>query len=244
MFSIGSLLSAPWFGPVSSLIGTGISAFGRSRSARAANLAAAATNQQNIEFARESAQNRLQWAAEDARKAGLHPLAAIGASSGGGFAIPVRAGGQSPMGDALDALGRGLGSIGGLYTPDDADYSPAERALVDEAVSRSRVFAGLNDRAVERGPGLPPPRDYVRDEKNYLVRRRRLFGQWVYLPPGMDAQDMADEFGDISQEIGGPGQGLWSAANQARLKALYERQQSVLDGSWDRHIGPKRDHYF
>lgn len=60
--------------------------------------------------AKEFAQHKYYWAAKDAKAAGLHPLFALGAGSGGGS--PTFMAGQSPMGsavaDAAAAIGQGV----------------------------------------------------------------------------------------------------------------------------------------
>lgn len=45
-------------------------------------------NKKQLAYADALNKNRIQWTVEDAKKAGIHPLAALGASSVGGFASP------------------------------------------------------------------------------------------------------------------------------------------------------------
>lgn len=60
-------------------------------------------NEENIKFQREFAQNGLSWKVEDARRAGVHPLAALGAS--GYQAAPSSVGADigSPIGNGISA---------------------------------------------------------------------------------------------------------------------------------------------
>lgn len=61
----------------------------------------------NADFQREVYQNQLQWKAADARKAGLHPLAALG---GGSYsASNIASGPSTSYSKALGQLGEGIG---------------------------------------------------------------------------------------------------------------------------------------
>lgn len=68
-------------------------------------------NAQNIALQREFAQNGIQWKAADAKAAGLHPLAALGAqtSSFSPISIDGSAYASNPMGEALASAGQDLG---------------------------------------------------------------------------------------------------------------------------------------
>lgn len=73
----------------------------------------------NEALQREFAQNGLAWRVQDARNAGLHPLAAIGAQGASAAPISVGGGGQynvdfgrSPRDDTGQILGRGLSDMG------------------------------------------------------------------------------------------------------------------------------------
>lgn len=57
---------------------------------------------QNIELQREFAQNGIQWKAEDARKAGIHPLYAMGAQTTSFSPVSV----GTPLADAMSSFGQ------------------------------------------------------------------------------------------------------------------------------------------
>lgn len=68
-------------------------------------------------FQKEVYQNQYQWKAEDARKAGLHPLAVIG---GGSYAAsPSSMPSSSSMADTLGKLGEGIGDAYSAYKNKD-----------------------------------------------------------------------------------------------------------------------------
>lgn len=90
--SIGSVLGGAIgsvFGPVGTVIGAGLgNAGGGAIEANRANKTAQGYYNQQMDFAREQmqfqqdyAKNVAQWRVEDAKKAGLHPMAALGISS-------------------------------------------------------------------------------------------------------------------------------------------------------------------
>lgn len=83
-----------------------------------------ATHEQ-MDFQREFAQMGLQWKADDARRAGLHPLAALGAS--GYSASPVSVG-QDPLAGAIGDAGQEI-SRSMLAAQDQTRRDEAAREL-------------------------------------------------------------------------------------------------------------------
>lgn len=65
--------------PIGSLISSGINAYYSEKNTEATNRANAEIAAQNRALQKEFAQNSIQWKVNDAKQAGLHPLAAIGA---------------------------------------------------------------------------------------------------------------------------------------------------------------------
>lgn len=77
--SIGKAIS----GSVGSIIGAGASLLGVNKNSKAtsdANAANMAFAREQLEYQKELAKNQIQWKVEDAKKAGLHPLAGLGVS--------------------------------------------------------------------------------------------------------------------------------------------------------------------
>lgn len=92
------------------LLGAGASILGSmfsKKSADKANQQQAAMAEKNIALQKEFAQNGLQWKAEDARKAGIHPLYGIGAQTTS-FS-PVSVGSSLPDWSGLSDAGQNLG---------------------------------------------------------------------------------------------------------------------------------------
>lgn len=94
--------------------------------------------QQNMALQREFAQSGIQWKVQDAKAAGLHPLAALGAQTSS-FS-PVSVGGSAPeldLGSAGQDIGRAV----------KAAMSQNDRAAQDEATARrlSLEKAGLEN---------------------------------------------------------------------------------------------------
>lgn len=85
-------------------------------------------NNQNLASAREFAQNSIQWKVEDAKKAGIHPLAALGTQSA--YAPSSYAGGDSGETQATMGIVSSLGQM--LETALDAINNDAEADKADK----------------------------------------------------------------------------------------------------------------
>lgn len=93
------------------------------KSSDAARESNEAANAQNIKLQREFAQHGIRWKVADAKAAGIHPLAALGAQTVGFSPVAV---GESPdysMANAVSAMGQDISRAV------DAHKSKAERAL-------------------------------------------------------------------------------------------------------------------
>lgn len=95
------------FGDVAGAVGSVVGgALGLAGSA-ASNANAAAINKFNYEAQKEFAQNSIRWRVNDAKAAGLHPLAALGAQSSG--YTPSATIGDSPDFSFLQDVGQNIG---------------------------------------------------------------------------------------------------------------------------------------
>lgn len=74
-------------------------------------------NEKNAALQKEFAQNSLQWKVADAKKAGIHPLAALGAS--GYSASPSFVGGDT--GGAFGQMGKGFGQVVTRFVEDEME---------------------------------------------------------------------------------------------------------------------------
>lgn len=113
-----------FFGDVAGAVGSVVGgALGLAGSA-ASNANAAAINKFNYEAQKEFAQNSIRWRVADAKAAGLHPLAALGASSSS--YTPSATIGDSPDFSFLQDVGQNIGRAV------DAKRTQAERAEQQE----------------------------------------------------------------------------------------------------------------
>lgn len=97
-------LGAALVGGGAGLIGTGANMYLAGRSADRAE----AMNERNIALQREFAQNGIRWRVEDAKAAGLHPLAALGAS-GASFSPVTQVGDTYFPGRDIAEMGQNIG---------------------------------------------------------------------------------------------------------------------------------------
>lgn len=112
---------------------------------------------QNYKHQKEFAQNTIQWKTEDAKKAGIHPLAALGAQT---HSFSNTAGGSdySGLASAGQDLGRALDATRDKSERVDA-YTQTlrklqiERAHLENDVLRSRLASSI---ATVKQPGSPP----------------------------------------------------------------------------------------
>lgn len=124
-----------------------------------------AANRQNYDAQKEFAQMGLRWKVEDAKAAGLHPLAVLG-SAGASFSPSFSAGSDNSLGAAGEYLGR---FIEGQNTKraQIATATPEEKELQQLAIERARLQNRLlegqvqNEWAAVMGappqPSLPAP---------------------------------------------------------------------------------------
>ena len=62
----------------------------------------------SLDWQKKYARNRISYTVADAKKAGIHPLAALGSSAAGTMGSPIPGG--SPMGDAIGDAGAAIGA--------------------------------------------------------------------------------------------------------------------------------------
>lgn len=137
---------------------TATSLYNNQQNIHATNLA----NKQAYERAKEFAQNRIQWTVEDARKAGIHPLAGLGANVSFGAPSVIPADNQLD----LSGLGQNISNVIDRFqtqgqrdaedqkAQDIADWEEEKRQMArDEHKARmaeSRANVGLKDAETNR----------------------------------------------------------------------------------------------
>lgn len=130
--------------------------------------------QKNQELQREFAQNGIRWKVEDAKAAGLHPLAAIG-GAGASYSptayVPGDSGnrGGPDLSSALANMGQGLGrAVAATQTPAERQLSAYETARQEQQLKIGEQQIALNEMNLTKaasslaithqpgnGPGLP-----------------------------------------------------------------------------------------
>lgn len=156
----------------------------------------------------------------DAKAAGIHPLAALGANI-----QPVA--GQPLLGDAtlsgIQDLGNKLGGVGveaaRLANKETESRIRRNEAETAQLLSQSRTIA----REARQPPGATtgghvsevPPENRVFGER--VRRDPRLFGR---------AQSVQDEFGDVAEQVVGTPSFLWSLlqARQRRFNRMEDKR--------------------
>lgn len=167
-----------------------------------------------IKWQREQMQNRLQWTVNDAKKAGLHPLFALG--GGGGFSPASVIPGQSNMGNAVADAAASMGRAIAAPRPtkmQDA-LSLAQLESVNSQTRRNDAEAALANSQARR----------IAEESN--VR------------PSV-AQTLA---GVVSETEGVPAGKITPKAPEVRSRAVGDSaRQAGKNPLWQRYqYGPKR----
>ena len=226
------------------------SMFGGSKSRSAAKNQLAvqvAENAKQAELQREFAQKGVQWRVEDAKKAGLHPLYAIGAQ-GASFSPSAFIPGQAPTGDHYAQAGQALGRAADSYlNRKDAAYDrylseEQRKASVIETRQRARAarlqgdeiedklirnrlnrqaLAGAfaTDLVAGEGTEVGPTRRTQSGSRSLALAGRK----WQNLPGWSPAEDTETEAGDLASSIYGIAKsGLEVPYNLTATRYLWE----------------------
>lgn len=104
-----------------------------------------AMNEQNIALQREFAQNGIRWRVEDAKAAGLHPLAVLGSQGAMFSPSTISFDSSSPWGNALSGMGQDIGrAVNQALTPEEKEDNRLKelqitRAELENDLLRSRI---------------------------------------------------------------------------------------------------------
>lgn len=177
-------------------------------SSDAANAAARDMAAQNIALQREFAQNGIQWRVEDAKKAGIHPIYALG--SGGASFSPVSANfsADTSLPNALAAAGQDIGRAV------DSTRTAADRTSARVATTLALEKAGLEN-------------DLLRAEIASKTGRLRQVTQ-----PAMPAA--VDPYLIPGQAQSGLVQGKPMEATRAPSNAPHSEGGAIPDVGWSR----------
>lgn len=151
---------------VSSIAGGAIGAQGAKDAAQINAAEQERTNQENINYQQEFAQNGIQWKVADAVKAGINPLVALGANTQSFQSVTAPQPGASNAGAQF---GRGLSDAGqnvaraisSAQSADDQAFTTAQRALSLQKDQAQIDFINSQIRASDartmNQPGNGPP---------------------------------------------------------------------------------------
>lgn len=172
--------------------------------------------QQNMAMQKEFAQMGIRWKVEDAKAAGLHPLAALGAQTSS-FS-PVSVGGEAPKMD-LGSLGQDLSrAFKATMSKEERDESEARKISLEKGKLENELLRSQLNRTAptsgQIGPPIPLPRpgprrtaegfavadDDIKSKEESTPGVNRL-PLWGVLPiktyPGRaTGQDLENEYGE------------------------------------------------
>lgn len=173
-----------------------------------------AINQQNAlrqeALQREFAQTGIQWKAEDARKAGIHPLYALGASTHSYAPTTVGAVASDGLASGLASAGQDISrAVQSTRTADqriDAFTKTSQDLTLQKMGLENQLLASQIAKMNGIGPAMPALTD-----KNPLEGQGDSKRPAIKLPHGLTlipnknetaAQTMSDEYGEISDLVG------------------------------------------
>lgn len=205
----------------------------REDASRAAELA--------YERQKEFAQMGIQWRTEDAKKAGLHPVFALG-GGGAAFSPSVAvAGGGSYDAPSFGAMGQDVSRAAkATMTPEQRALHDMQVALLQSQINRNNADANLSDaralaEAGQQGPGMPvtDPNLYAIPGQNPGGARPGSGANVVKLDPS-EAESYATGRPDVAAarnpfmaEFVGPG-GIVRLPSKRATEALESVSESLI----------------
>lgn len=250
-------MALPWLGAAigagSSLL-SGILGNSAQEKANAQSLSIA---QQNMELQKQFAKNGIRWRAEDAKKAGIHPLYALGAQTTSYAPVAFSAGATDSLANSIGNMGQDLSRAAyATMTDEERAFQTATRSLtlrkmqLENDVLATEV-ASQRARMVQPGTGragaiVPVGTDAASFPDAGTHTRRpgpnqdlRLWGIPIYAPPTSSTGEEAE---DALGEVGGSAFGLLTLPDWARYNAYRWGKKGYE--YLGRHTGPaKRFHY-
>lgn len=123
-----------------------------SKAAKSESSAISKANAQNLRFQRQFAKRGLRWRIKDARKAGIHPLAALGASLGGVTPATVP---DTSEADFLQNMGQSLGRATNQMLQQPEEAFPSEIGYIQP----NGTVTIPTDLSESPGQGIPGYKD-------------------------------------------------------------------------------------
>lgn len=199
-----------------------------------ANAANAAAAENNIALQREFAQSGIQWKVADAKKAGIHPLYALGANTHSFAPVSVGQSASPSFGNALAASGQDIGrAIHATQTPSgrtDTISSVAQGLQLENMKLQNQLLSSkIAQLNATPNPAMPT------DGTNYLVPGQAQSGaikpKALEVAPGVGA---GNQEGGAITDIGHAqtGTGLWPIPS----KDVKERIEDVTPYEWEHYF--------
>lgn len=208
---------------------------------------------QNRALQREFAQNAIQWKVDDAKKAGIHPLYALGASTTSFSPVSV----GTPLADSISSMGADVGrAVNAVSTQGqrDTDFQNKvkELALTKGGLENELLASQIAQLKASQSPPFPSATGGSNDpvegrSQDWSKRLPNAFesgsgvvvgGDYAKNPWFMDAQKYEDRYGDIVENVGGitnliadwyysnPSAGPWLRALTRRSEGMSNQQRS------------------
>lgn len=146
----------------------------------------------NINWQREQLQNSIRWRAEDAKRAGIHPLYAMGANIQS--PTPLEVGGDD-LGNAVTDMGQGLAQLTNRYQmPQEKAMQVANvRVLESEAKKNDAMAQFYSSQAVNPQTSSAPAASFSTDPAgNIQPPGLALPGQVTFKAPDVMSTNPAD----------------------------------------------------
>lgn len=202
-------------------------------------------NAENIALQKEFAQSGIQWKAEDAKKAGIHPLYAMGANTHSFSPVSVGVDSSSPMGSAVSAMGQDIGrAINSTRSTTDqqkAFDSTVQGLTVEKMGLENQLLASqIAKLRAAPSPGIPvPAATNIVDGQNFPIPKSDKFterprlqlgnGEIITDPSYSNANDAEDRYG----EIGGNLAGLYTMWADMKKNGYGIQFEKTPDYGWE-----------
>lgn len=181
---------------------------------------------------REFAQQGVQWKVADAKKAGVHPLYALGAQTHSFAPMSI---GASGLGSAVSSMGQDIGRAVAATSPAAARAADAQIRLI-EAQARNLELQNMGQAVRQVAPsqvgpafpsvdtGVPLPRARPPEAGAYGLGVIDTFGRRIDTRPDRSAtQKVSDQYG----EIVGEAHGIESFVHAVSMQAAMEYQRML-----------------
>lgn len=200
-------------------------------------------NDKNYKAQKEFAQQGLRWKVEDAKKAGIHPVYAVGAPTQSFSPSFV---GDTAMGQSMASAGQDIGrAVATTATGPERQYQAQMAALaLDRAGLENELLrTQIRRQVVETGPSFPVAGGDAQIPPGVL----RTVGGDLVLGPHSTAQQAETEYGEVVGDVHGISRWLHDVSSAAGswLNQNQNRRPARIAGEPDRappvvytHLGP------